>query len=55
MGKENSDYYYFGAVDGNLDYYFIYGPSVKEVVEGLYSPNWKNSTSSALDSWISTM
>ncbi|WP_411167613.1 glycoside hydrolase family 31 protein [Clostridium sp. MB05] len=32
MGKENSDYYYFGAVDGNLDYYFIYGPSVKNVV-----------------------
>ncbi|MDF2911337.1 MAG: family 31 glycosyl hydrolase, alpha-glucosidase [Sporolactobacillus laevolacticus] len=34
MGKENSDYYFFGAVDGNLDYYFIYGPSVKEVVGG---------------------
>lgn len=32
MGKENSKYYYFGAVDGNLDYYFIYGPSIKEVV-----------------------
>lgn len=34
MGKENSEYYYFGAVDGNLDYYFIYGPSIKEVVGG---------------------
>lgn len=34
MGKENSKYYYFGAVDGNLDYYFIYGPSIKEVVGG---------------------
>ncbi|MCY6369347.1 glycoside hydrolase family 31 protein [Clostridium ganghwense] len=34
MGKENSDYYYFGAVDGNLDYYFIYGPSIKEVLGG---------------------
>ena len=32
MGKENSNYYYFSAVDGNLDYYFIYGPSVKNVV-----------------------
>ena len=32
MGKENSNYYYFGAVDGNLDYYFMYGPTVKEVV-----------------------
>ncbi|MDD3224455.1 MAG: glycoside hydrolase family 31 protein [Clostridium sp.] len=32
MGKENSEYYYFGAVDGNIDYYFIYGPEVKEVV-----------------------
>ncbi|TGA99160.1 DUF5110 domain-containing protein [Sporolactobacillus shoreae] len=34
FGKENDDYYSFGAVDGNLDYYFIYGPSVKEVVGG---------------------
>ena len=32
MGKENSNYYYFGAKDGNLDYYFIYGPEVGEVV-----------------------
>ncbi|WP_010630529.1 glycoside hydrolase family 31 protein [Sporolactobacillus vineae] len=34
LGKENSNYYAFGAVDGNLDYYFIYGPSAKEVVGG---------------------
>ncbi|KOF56563.1 alpha-glucosidase [Clostridium sp. DMHC 10] len=33
MGKENSNYYSFGAVDGNLDYYFIYGPSIKEVIK----------------------
>ena len=33
MGRDNKDYYYFSAADGNLDYYFIYGPSVKEVVE----------------------
>ena len=34
MGRDNSEYYYFAGVDGNLDYYFIYGPSVKNVVEG---------------------
>lgn len=34
MGKENADYFSFSAVDGNLDYYFIYGPSVKQVVGG---------------------
>ncbi|WP_100488963.1 glycoside hydrolase family 31 protein [Sporolactobacillus pectinivorans] len=34
LGKENSNYYSFGAVDGNLNYYFIYGPAVKEVVNG---------------------
>ena len=34
MGKENENYYYFSALDGNIDYYFIYGPSVKEVVGG---------------------
>lgn len=32
MGKENSSYYYFAADDGNLDYYFIYGPKVTEVI-----------------------
>ncbi|CCC57802.1 glycoside hydrolase family 31 protein [Caloramator australicus] len=34
MGKENEKYYYFAADDGNLDYYFIYGPKVTDVVEG---------------------
>ncbi|MGL5694490.1 MAG: glycoside hydrolase family 31 protein, partial [Peptostreptococcaceae bacterium] len=34
LGKENSNYYYFAAVDGNIDYYFIYGPQIKEVVKG---------------------
>ena len=37
MGKENKDYYYFAAVDGDLDYYFIYGPSIKEVLGGYTS------------------
>ncbi|MGL5506730.1 MAG: TIM-barrel domain-containing protein, partial [Paraclostridium sp.] len=34
LGKENSNYYYFASIHGNLDYYFIYGPSVKEVIKG---------------------
>lgn len=34
MGKENSSYYYFGADDGNLDYYFIHGPSIAKVIKG---------------------
>ncbi|MCI1859181.1 MAG: glycoside hydrolase family 31 protein [Sporolactobacillus sp.] len=34
FGKENPDYYSFGATGGNADYYFIYGPSVKDVVGG---------------------
>ncbi|MGL4913220.1 MAG: TIM-barrel domain-containing protein, partial [Romboutsia sp.] len=34
LGKENSNYYYFAAVDGNIDYYFIYGPSIKKVMKG---------------------
>ncbi|SES68637.1 glycoside hydrolase family 31 protein [Anaerobranca gottschalkii] len=34
FGKENSKYYYFGAEDGNLDYYFIYGPSIAQVIKG---------------------
>lgn len=34
LGKENSKYLYYGAEDGNLDYYFLYGPTIKEVVKG---------------------
>ena len=34
LGKENSNYYYFASVDGNIDYYFIYGPSVENVIKG---------------------
>ena len=34
LGKDNAKYYYFAAVEGNLDYYFIAGPEVKKVVEG---------------------
>ncbi len=34
MGKENEAYYYFGADEGNLDYYFIGGETIKEIVEG---------------------
>ncbi|HAX74144.1 MAG TPA: alpha-glucosidase, partial [Firmicutes bacterium] len=32
MGKENDGYYYFGADSGNLNYYFIYGESMPDVV-----------------------
>ncbi len=34
MGYESEDYYYFGAADGNLDYYYIAGDSMSEVVSG---------------------
>ncbi|WP_297421958.1 glycoside hydrolase family 31 protein [Clostridium sp.] len=34
MGRDNSKYYYFAGIDGNLDYYFIYGPTIRKVVEG---------------------
>ncbi|RDY29713.1 DUF4968 domain-containing protein [Romboutsia weinsteinii] len=34
LGKENANYYYFAAVDGNIDYYFIYGPTIKKVIKG---------------------
>ena len=36
MGKENPDQYSFGAIDGELNYYFIYGPKPKDVL-GKYS------------------
>lgn len=32
MGKENPDQYSFGALDGELNYYFIYGPTPGEVL-----------------------
>lgn len=34
MGKESNNYYFFGADDGRLDYYFIYGPSMEDVIGG---------------------
>jgi len=34
FGKEFADMYSFGAPDGPLDYYLIYGPSPRQVVEG---------------------
>lgn len=33
LGEENPEYYYFYAENGELDYYFIYGPTPKEVIE----------------------
>ncbi len=37
MGKENSEYFYFGADAGNLDYYFIYGKTLKDVIRNYTS------------------
>ena len=34
MGKESDEYYWYGAADGNLDYYLIAGDSMAEVVGG---------------------
>lgn len=34
MGKEQEGYYYFGADAGNLDYYFIAGDHMRQVVQG---------------------
>ena len=32
MGKESRDYYYFAADEGNLDYYFIGGDTLPEIL-----------------------
>ncbi len=34
LGKEHSSYYYYGADAGNLDYYFIAGENMADVVGG---------------------
>lgn len=34
MGQESEDYYWFGAEDGALDYYYIAGDSMPEVLAG---------------------
>ena len=34
FGKENTRYYFCGAENGNLDYYFIGGDSMQEIVKG---------------------
>ncbi len=32
FGKENSDYFVYGADDGNLNYYFLYGEKMSDVI-----------------------
>ena len=32
MGYSSDDYYSFGAADGELDYYFIYGETISEII-----------------------
>lgn len=32
MGQESDDYFYFGAAGGNLDYYYIAGENIPEIV-----------------------
>lgn len=34
MGYSSNEYYSFGATDGELDYYFIYGKDIPEVIAG---------------------
>lgn len=34
MGKESDNYYWFGGDQGNVDYYFISGKTMKDVVKG---------------------
>lgn len=34
LGKENQGYYFYGADDGNLDYYFIGGMEMTDIVKG---------------------
>ncbi|MCR5102765.1 MAG: glycoside hydrolase family 31 protein [Butyrivibrio sp.] len=33
FGKENSSYFVYGADDGNLNYYFIYGEKITDIIE----------------------
>ena len=49
MGQESEEYFYFGAVDGNLDYYYIAGDSLKEVLGGY---TYLTGTSPVPQKWI---
>ena len=33
MGQESEDYYFFSSVKGNLDYYYIAGENIPQVLE----------------------
>ena len=32
LGKENPEYYYYTAKEGNLDYYFMVGEDLRDIV-----------------------
>ncbi len=34
LGKEEEDTYYFGSIDGPVDFYVIGGPTISEVIDG---------------------
>lgn len=34
LGKESDEYYFFSSDEGNLDYYFIAGETMSEIIEG---------------------
>lgn len=34
MGQESDEYFYFGSIQGNLDYYYIAGDCLPEVLQG---------------------
>ena len=55
MGKENSNYYYFGANDGNLDYYFIAGPKDYRYIRWIYISYRQDTTSTEMDFRIPTV
>jgi len=33
LGKKIKNIYYFGAVDGEINYYFIFGPEMKQIID----------------------
>ena len=42
MGHSNPDYYTFNAAGGELDYYFIYGPTFTTILDGYTSITGKS-------------
>lgn len=52
MGYSSTDYYSFGAADGELDYYFFYGDTIADIISQYTALTGRCPLPQLLDPWL---